>query len=301
MKQLKDVESKNDWFTEVIMKKYAKQWVPELADCEEYEVMRLDKACDECTAPAASAFVYRIEGEKEWKNISEGPDLCSSCFQKKNAKEISETWNLQIKDQNQARNSRLTKEYWIIPDDLQEAGFRNYKDTNAVTTNAKREAMQYTKDFMAASEENRTNLLMMGNPGTGKSHLCVAIGRTLIEKGFTVGFLTTGTLLTKIKATYNKGASRTEDEIMKDISQFNLLILDDLGSESGNKSEFDWAKKTLFEIVNKRIGRATIYTSNFNDTELGEAVGLRTASRLYTNTKFIDVFTDDYRKTLRIK
>ncbi|MGO5012795.1 ATP-binding protein [Niallia sp. Sow4_A1] len=155
------------------------------------------------------------------------------------------------------------------------------------------------KTFLA-SEQDRYNLLIQGNPGTGKTHLCVAIARTLKEKGFIVGFLTTGQLLSKIKSTYNKASIITEENIFKDLKKLDLLILDDLGAEASGGND-DWRKSIIFEIVESRSGKPTIYTSNLTDQDLPMVVGERVFSRLYDNTKFIDLFTEDYRKKLRIK
>jgi len=195
------------------------------------------------------------------------------------------------------KRERLIEEYFILPDNLKDAGFKNYQILDGVKAQAKEATIKYTKDFLSGEYYN---LLLLGNPGTGKTHLCSAIARTLKENGVIVGFLTTGELLRKIKATYNKGSSKAENDIFKDLKQIELLILDDLGAESLNQNN-EWYLKTMFEIVNSRLGIPTIYTSNFDDQKLPIAVGERVFSRLYDNTKFVDLFTEDYRKKLKIE
>jgi DNA replication protein DnaC len=185
---------------------------------------------------------------------------------------------------------RLVKDYFLLPESLMNAGFKNFEKTNNITSKAKENAMNYTKSFLA---DEFYNLLIMGNPGTGKSHLCAAIGRTLIEKGYSVGFLTSGKLLGMIKKTYGKGAPKSEDDVLKDIKKLDLFILDDIGSEAIGGND-DWRKGMIFEIVECRSGKPTIYTSNVAEIDLGNAVGNRVYSRLYDNTKFIDMFIEDY-------
>ena len=73
----------------------------------------------------------------------------------------------------------------------------------------------------------------MGNPGTGKTHLCTAVARNLKANGFIVGLLTTGQIRAKIKSTYNKGSSQTEEAIFRDLKKLDILILDDAGSKQG--------------------------------------------------------------------
>ncbi|MEH7340858.1 ATP-binding protein [Priestia megaterium] len=279
---------------EDVYKDAVKKLVPELADREDFEAdYQYKLPCVSCRDETASGLFYRLLNQVDWYAVSE-TIKCSVCRGK-------EAFNdCQSKSLEELRASifeRLTSDYFFLPEDLMDAGFKNFEKTNDVTSKAKENAMTYTKKFL---EGDHYNLLNMGNPGTGKSHLCVAIARTIKEKGFSVGFLTTGKLLSMIKATYSKGAAKSEEDIFRDIKKIDLLVLDDVGSEAigGNN---DWRKGMLFEIVESRSGKPTIYTSNLTDTDLPMAVGERVFSRLYNNTKFIDLFTDDYRKRLQVK
>lgn len=278
-----------------IFKAALKRIVPELKERDDFQVQAFKIQCSECGNEQNYGYRYLIDNTSDWIEVEQNSHICRWCrdknFLDSYQPESLKTLSAEIQQ-------RLCKEYFMIPDDLQKAGFKNYYDTNEITKAAKKEAMLYTKSFIKNPDE-RYNLLLMGNPGTGKSHLCATIGRTLKGHGFTVAFITTGSLLSKIKATYNKGAGKSEEDIINDVKKFDLFILDDLGSEAKGKD--DWSKKTLFEIVNSRIGKPTIYSSNLNDKTLPDAIGERVFSRLYNNTKFIDMFTDDYRKTLRVK
>lgn len=276
-----------------------KLYVPELKDRDDYEIRDVYLDCEVCGKEnSALTTQYRLLGSDVWKNADSDKRKCRDCWDQDQAKELLEKLELDNERQKEEIADRLTREYFFIPDDLKDAGFKNYKHVNNVTAQAKKAAVQYYTDFV---DGKRYNLLLMGSTGTGKTHLCTAIARSLKQKGFLVGFLTTGTLLRKIKATYRRESVDTEEEIINDIKKFELLVLDDLGSEASTKDEFAWSKKTLFEIVNSRIGKPTIYTTNFNEEALPNAVGERVFSRLNNNTKFVDMFTDDYRKNLRIK
>lgn len=272
--------------------------VVELKECDDFKVeyRKQSLQCPKCAEEKTDGLYYQIYGEEEWKQINNNPWPCDRC----RGQEAFEKYQKESLVQSKLLIAeRLTKEYFHIPECLTNSGFKNYKETNKITAAAKGKAILFTKTFLA-SEKERHNLLIMGNPGTGKTHLCVAIARTLKEEGFTVGFLTTGTLLSMIKETYQKGAAKTEAEIFRDLKKFDLLILDDLGSEA-NGGNNDWRIGMLFEIVESRSGKPTIYTSNLTGTDLKNAVGSRVYSRLYDNTKFIDLFTEDYRKNFQIK
>ncbi|MFJ7995468.1 ATP-binding protein [Peribacillus frigoritolerans] len=277
-----------------IYKKTVFRILPELVGHEIEADFLNELVCPQCGQEGGSALVYRQNDNDSWNRVE--TFKCSRCRDR-------ELFNFytkkSFKEQSQLISERLTNDYFLLPEKLKGSGFKDYHETNSVTTLAKQKAISYVKTFLA-SEQDSYNLLIQGNPGTGKTHLCVAIARTLKEKGFIVGFLTIGQLLSKIKSTYNKASMITEEKIFKDLKKLDFLILDDLGAEATGGND-DWRKSLIFEIVESRSGKPTIYTSNLTDQDLPMAVGERVFSRLYDNTKFIDLFTDDYRKRLQIK
>lgn len=280
-----------------VYKDVVRKIIPSLIDSDDFEAeFKYNLECPGCRENLASGLYFRMNGEDDW--FPAGNTIkCSGCRDTDLFKEYQE---VSLMEQKMEIGERLSKEYFLIPEELKNAGFKNYIHTNKVTENAKKLSTEYVKSFLK-DEEGRYNLLIMGNPGTGKSHLCAAIGRTLKAQNYIVGFLTSGQLLSKIKATYRKGATQSEEEVFQDIKKLDLLVLDDLGSEAIGGND-DWRKSMIFEVVNSRIGKPTIYTSNLTDLDLPVAVGNRVSSRLYDNTKFIDLFIDkyDYRKSRQI-
>jgi DNA replication protein DnaC len=291
MKPLRGFFSMDDCYRDAV-----KRLVPELKKQNDFGVKfcREILPCTNCNEGKSDSYFYRNKGEKNWIQVNK-PGQCSECrgrvaFLANQKESLSENKRL--------IDLRLTKEFFHIPEGIKNPGFKTYQETNKVTARARKDVIHFTKKFMD-SDSSRHNLLIMGNPGTGKTHLSAAAARTLREKGFTVGFLTTGQLLAKIKSTYKKGSVKTVEEILWDLKKLDLLILDDVGSEAIGGND-DWRKGMIFEVVESRSGKPTIYTSNLTDTDLPIAVGERVFSRLYDNTKFIDLFTDDYRKNFRL-
>lgn len=283
---------------EDLFKRSMKHYVDEIKNRDDYEVRVSEGTCSICKGELKIPEL-RIYGEKEWKSAyKEKGNECKFCADQR---ELIKVLDKNKSNLHEQLICRFEDEYWYIPNDLKHAGFKNFTvNVNGNVLEAKK-AMDYVRIFAEDDPKKRSNLLIIGNPGTGKTHLATAISRTLKQKGFLVGQLTTGTLLSKIRATYQKGASNSEETIFNDLKKFDLLVLDDLGSEARSKDEFDWSKNKLFEIVNHRIGKATIYTSNFNEKHLPTAIGERVYSRLYNNTKFIELVTEDYRKNFQIK
>ncbi|MEM5008352.1 ATP-binding protein [Priestia megaterium] len=279
------------------LKKSLKHHVEELKERDDFEVKIFHMECVEC-GQTFKVPKFKIYHQHEWKLPSENQQpQCKDCIDYKEIPKVLEAKKLCLKER---RINYFEENYWYIPEDLKNAGFRNFEANNANVLQSKKAAMEYVKTFSELNAETRYNLLIMGNPGAGKTHLVTAISRTLKEQGFCVAQLTTGRLLSKIKSTYHKGSVRTEEEIFDDLRRFDLLVLDDLGSEARSKEEFDWSKNILLEIVNIRLGKPTIYTSNFNQQHLPTAIGERVYSRLYNNTKFLEIVTEDYRKNFLI-
>jgi len=90
-----------------------------------------------------------------------------------------------------------------------------------------------------------------------------------------VKFISAPELLLEFKSTYNRKTedetNLTEEELVEYYSTVPLLVLDDIGVEKIT----DWSFQLLYIIINRRYEnlKKTIFTSNFNLTELAEKLG----------------------------
>ncbi|HEE8746252.1 TPA: ATP-binding protein, partial [Staphylococcus aureus] len=112
---------------------------------------------------------------------------------------------------------------------LRDATVNNYKPQNEKQVQAKQTAIEYVQGF---STKEPKSLILQGSYGTGKSHLAYAIAKAVKAKGHTVAFMHIPMLMDRIKATYNKNAVETTDELVKLLSEIDLLVLDDMGVEN---------------------------------------------------------------------
>lgn len=179
---------------------------------------------------------------------------------------------------------------------LKMATFHNYEQSTEELNKAKAITERYAKNF---DLKNPVSLLLIGNYGTGKSHLSVAICKKVIELFHEAYFISTPKLLTQLRSTYNKDSEVTEQEIIEKLSRVDLLVLDDIGSEQ-TKTNHDennqtWATSKLFEIIDNRIGKHTIFTTNFEPKELQQRLGGRNFSRMMEGTHVVKMYGDDYR------
>ena len=113
----------------------------------------------------------------------------------------------------------------------------------------------------------REDCLMLGPPGTGKSHLAQAIGHAAILQGYRVMYRETHALLEEMTEASVEGRRR---EYLLQASTVELLIVDDLGMRKLPAT----AAEDLLELVMRRYERAsTIITSNRPVEDWGKLLG----------------------------
>lgn len=220
---------------------------------------------------------------------------CFSCFSEE---ETLKEFDRQREEARIARIERL-KEIFntdsLMNPKLQDATFERYNPTNNDLARAKEITKRYADNF---TKNNPVSLLLIGNYGTGKSHLGVSITKVLMDKGFSCIFISTPKLMTKIRSTYNKDSEYSEEQIIDQLSKVDCLVLDDIGSESvkqGDSNQHTWATSKLFEIIDNRIGKHTLFTTNYDVNELQQRLGGRNFSRMMESVHVIKMYGDDYR------
>lgn len=122
-------------------------------------------------------------------------------------------------------------------------------------------------------------LLLVGQTGSGKSHLLEAIGRACLELGRTVRYDTASAFLDRLRSTIRSFDHTSMQDVVAWYQGRDVLLLDDLGT----RVEKDWAVEKLTELIDERMrmGWRTAIATNLGREELAEAVGERLASRLY--------------------
>ncbi len=118
-------------------------------------------------------------------------------------------------------------------------------------------------DYLA----RRENVLLLGNSGTGKTHIALALGLAACQRGYRVRFTTTAALVGELIE------ARDERKLLrfqKQIAGYELLIVDELGFVPLSKT----GAELLFEMLSQRYERgSTLITSNLPFQEWTEVLG----------------------------
>ena len=101
-----------------------------------------------------------------------------------------------------------------------------------------------------------TNVVFIGNPGVGKTHLAVAIGYSVAVQRNSVYFIKFSKLIRDLKQSYNEGLL---EKRLKHYYKYKLLIIDEVGFSEISALE----SKIFFQLIDMRYTkRSTIFTSN---------------------------------------
>lgn len=142
--------------------------------------------------------------------------------------------------------------------------------------------------------EDNKNILFLGNPGVGKTHLAVALGIKATQYKYSVYFTTCHQLISKL----NKAQKENRiDKQLQHFAQYKILIIDEIGYLPIDKQ----GANLFFQLISKRYGKkSTIITTNmpfgtwgdvFNDNILASAI----LDRLLDQAYVVKIVGESYR------
>ena len=145
-------------------------------------------------------------------------------------------------------------------------------------------------DFIPAAQ----NVILSGNPGTGKTHIAIGLGLKACIQGYKVLFTTVHRLLTQLRESHS---GRTLKQVETQFEKYDLVICDEFGYVSFDKQ----GSELLFNHLSLRTGRkSTIITTNlgfdrweeiFGDPVLTAALVDRVTHKAY----LVNMSGDSYR------
>jgi len=115
--------------------------------------------------------------------------------------------------------------------------------------------------------DRRENVLLIGNSGTGKTHLATALGLAACQEGRKVRFFGVTTLVTQL---LESREDRRLERLLNQLSRQDLLILDELGYVPFTKT----GAELLFEVVSRAYERQSlVVTTNLPFEQWAEVCG----------------------------
>lgn len=198
-------------------------------------------------------------------NVEAVGDICQECYRgmvhRNRIKEFPELM-MQFK-----QNS-------LIPRRFYNSTFENYFPVN----NKAQEFLDFCKSY-----DFKSNLLMLGNTGTGKTHLACALAEVAIRKNMLCKYVNFYQL-TDIKIKNNS--------LFDDLLNCDFLIIDEYGQQDS-----DFKSSLLFEIVNHRYNneRYTVLISNLGPDKFKASISAPLYSRLKENISVKGCDWEDYR------
>lgn len=196
--------------------------------------------------------------------------------------------------------ARAAKRAEIVNQRLVESGitprFRSCSFDNFATDDddAKRAALEscrrYADGFDDVLREGRSQLLL-GNLGTGKTHLASAIVQTVIRQHGATAIITTASEIARaVKATFAKASKVSEREILDELAGVDLLVIDEVGVQV---STGDFGPGLLHEVIDRRYQQVlpTVVISNVTVENLPRFIGDRALDRLRQGSSRLVRFT----------
>lgn len=167
-------------------------------------------------------------------------------------------------------------------------------DNFVADTDEQREALATAKSFIDQWQHHKkagTSVVFSGNPGTGKSHLAIAILQTVLENGTGI-YLNVLDLVRMVRDTWRR-TGQSESEVLDMLGRLDLLVIDEVGVQYGTDGE----QVVLFDVINRRYRdcKPTIMLTNLKSKEFAEFVGPRTFDRLKEGGIWQRFAWDSYR------
>lgn len=140
----------------------------------------------------------------------------------------------------------------------------------------------------------KENIAFIGLPGTGKTHLSIALGVKAVEQGYTVLFTTLADMLDELYV------SRADNSFRQKLNKYvkqNLLVIDEFGLKKLNQTNVD----DLYEVIARRYEvNSTVITSNKEFSEWGKilfdpVLASAILDRFVHHCNFVVIDGDSYR------
>jgi len=186
---------------------------------------------------------------------------------------------------------------------------------------AKTLSQRYVDDFVSAEGGfSESGLIFIGPPGSGKTHLAVAVLKELIARYRVQGlFVDFTSLIHEIQSTFDPGSPGSKRDLLDPVVEAEVLVLDELGAQKPSP----WVNEILYLVMNSRYTKRlpTLFTTNYrldppgagrsdnldrtpapaNYASLASRITPNLLSRLYEMARPVEIEVEDFRKEVQMQ
>ena len=251
--------------------------------------------------PIADAGRIQLNCAKHGVFFSKGTQLrlrqtwstCEECRNDLYRADLEASRLAKLRIANQEHQSRLDRA--AIPARFMTRTLDNFK----AETPSQIKALQVSREFASdwdLVQRKGSWLVFSGNPGTGKSHLAIAILQAIMP-GSVGRYMTCMELIQKLRSTWRKDSDVSETELLESLTFIPLLVLDEIGVQYGTESE----QHHLFDVLDRRYRemQPTILLTNQNKDGLRELVGDRVYDRMTEVARWVPFDWESHRVQAR--
>ena len=171
--------------------------------------------------------------------------------------------------------------------------FKESMDTYQITNEMQATAAKAATNFLHAVKCGEfKSLIIIGNAGTGKTHLACGIIREAGGK-----YRTAPEIVEEMRRAKSFTAAETEAEIIDYYGRVRLLVIDEIGRGISATEE----KYMIYQLVNARYNtrKPTVLISNLGKSDFLQYIGVAAADRLVESAEILEMNGESYRRELR--
>lgn len=215
---------------------------------------------------------------------------CPECSRLKAEKEAADRVAAEFEEKKRLLNQRLDRAG--IPMRFRSRSF----DSFVADTKPKNDALQAMREFAETFRERAkegSTYVLSGKPGTGKSHLAIAVCQHVMDLGYSVKYINALDAIRLVRSAWRKDSDKSESAVLADLSRVGLLVIDEVGMQYGTEGE----QVILFDIINNRYQdqQPMILLTNQGKEGFKQYLGDRAFDRLREAGRWIAFDWDSHR------
>lgn len=225
-------------------------------------------------APEERAEICQRHGEFRSKRILGAVwTKCPECAKEENAA------SAKARQEEEARAKAAALSRIGIPPRFMDRTFENFRSVDG-----KSEALSFMRDYaenFAEACRLGRSIIMIGEPGVGKTHLACALAAYVASRGYRVIYTSAYRMFHRIRGTWSRGSDERTSDVIEEFASVDLLILDEVGLHLGTEAD----RVDLFDVINERYGRMlpTVMISNLDREGTEAYLGTRIYDRMREN------------------